>query len=49
MKYSHKLSDAVHVLAYIEICQGEFDLSSNAIALSINSIRVWCAGSCRRW
>ncbi|WP_461242834.1 Rrf2 family transcriptional regulator [Secundilactobacillus muriivasis] len=37
MKYSHKLSDAVHVLAYIEICQGKFDLSSNAIALSINS------------
>lgn len=37
MKYSHKLSDAVHVLAYIDICQGEFDLSSNAIARSIES------------
>lgn len=37
MKYSHKLSDAVHVLAYIEICQGKFDLSSNAIARSIES------------
>lgn len=36
MKYSHKLSDAVHILAYIEIFQDE-DLSSKAIADSIES------------
>ncbi|WP_125710759.1 Rrf2 family transcriptional regulator [Companilactobacillus zhongbaensis] len=36
MKYSHKLSDAVHVLSYIEIFQDE-DLSSKAIADSIES------------
>lgn len=37
MKYSHKLSDAVHVLAYVEICKNGGDLSSNGIALSIES------------
>ncbi|GAW99908.1 Rrf2 family transcriptional regulator [Secundilactobacillus mixtipabuli] len=37
MKYSHKLSDAVHVLAYIDIFQDDGDLSSNSIALSIES------------
>lgn len=34
MKYSHKLSDAVHVLAYIEIYKND-DLSSAAIARSV--------------
>lgn len=37
MKYSHKLSDAVHVLAYIDIFQNDGDLSSNGIARSIES------------
>lgn len=39
MKYSHKLSDAVHVLTYVEMGQDhpELDLSSNGIALSIES------------
>lgn len=36
MKYSHKLSDAIHILAYVEICQ-DGDLSSQAIAGSIES------------
>ncbi|MFT8668729.1 MAG: Rrf2 family transcriptional regulator [Liquorilactobacillus hordei] len=36
MKYSHKLSDAVHIMAYIEICKGQI-LSSGEIAKSINS------------
>lgn len=36
MKYSHKLSDAIHILAYVEICQDD-DLSSQAIAGSIES------------
>ncbi|WP_125768435.1 Rrf2 family transcriptional regulator [Companilactobacillus furfuricola] len=36
MKYSHKLSDAVHILAYIDIFQNE-DFSSKAIADSIES------------
>lgn len=36
MKYSHKLSDAVHVLSYVEIYK-DGDLSSNAIADSIES------------
>ncbi|MFD1433083.1 Rrf2 family transcriptional regulator [Lacticaseibacillus yichunensis] len=36
MKYSHRLSDAVHLLAYVDIYQ-DGDLSSNAIASSIES------------
>lgn len=36
MKYSHKLSDAVHILAYIDIFKDE-DLSSKAIANSVES------------
>lgn len=36
MKYSHKLSDAVHILAYLDIYQDD-DLSSRAIAASIES------------
>ncbi|WP_407885723.1 Rrf2 family transcriptional regulator [Levilactobacillus sp. N40-8-2] len=36
MRYSHKLSDAVHILAYIEIYHDN-DLSSTAIALSVES------------
>jgi len=36
MKYSHKLSDAVHVLAYIDI-YADGDLSSAAIADSVES------------
>lgn len=36
MKYSHKLSDAVHILAYVDIFKGG-DLSSRAIADSIES------------
>ncbi|WP_283679702.1 Rrf2 family transcriptional regulator [Lentilactobacillus sp. Marseille-Q4993] len=36
MKYSHKLSDAVHILAFIEINQGG-NLSSQTIASSIES------------
>lgn len=36
MKYSHKLSDAVHILSYVEIYH-DADLSSSAIALSIES------------
>ncbi|MCH5462962.1 Rrf2 family transcriptional regulator [Lactobacillus sp. LC28-10] len=37
MKYSHKLSDAVHILAYVDIFQNDGDLSSNRIARSIES------------
>lgn len=36
MKYSHKLSDAVHILAYVTICK-DMDLSSSAISRSIES------------
>ena len=36
MKYSHKLSDAIHVLTYIDIFK-DGDLSSSAIADSIES------------
>lgn len=36
MRYSHKLSDAVHILAYIAIYQDD-DLSSAAIAASVES------------
>lgn len=36
MKYSHRLSDAIHILAYIVICKDD-NLSSIAIARSINS------------
>jgi len=36
MKYSHKLSDAVHILSYIEIYK-DGDLSSRAIADSVES------------
>lgn len=36
MKYSHKLSDAVHILAYLDIYH-DGDLSSRAIASSIES------------
>lgn len=36
MKYSAKLSDAIHIMAFIEINQ-EFDLSSAAIATSIQT------------
>ena len=36
MKYSHRLSDAIHILSYIVICK-DGDLSSTAIARSINS------------
>ncbi len=37
MKYSHKLSDAVHILAYIDIIKGDGDLSSKGIADSVES------------
>lgn len=36
MRYSYKLSDAIHILAYLEIYKEE-DTSSKAIANSINS------------
>lgn len=36
MKYSHKLSDAIHILAYLIICK-DGDLSSKAIAASIEA------------
>ncbi|MFC6259400.1 Rrf2 family transcriptional regulator [Levilactobacillus fujinensis] len=36
MRYSHRLSDAVHILAYIDIYH-ESDLSSVAIAASVES------------
>lgn len=36
MKYSHKLSDAVHILAYVDI-YANGDLSSKAIAASIEA------------
>jgi DNA-binding IscR family transcriptional regulator len=36
MKYSHKLSDGVHILAYVDIYR-DGDLSSAAIASSIES------------
>lgn len=37
MKYSTKLSDAVHVLALIAIHQDDFDLSSTSIAVSVQT------------
>ncbi len=37
MKYSTKLSDAVHVLALIAINQDDFDLSSTSIAISVQT------------
>lgn len=36
MKYSYKLSDAIHLLSYLEIYKGG-DLSSKAIAASIDT------------
>jgi len=36
VRYSHKLSDAVHILAYIDICH-DGDLSSATIAASVES------------
>lgn len=36
MRYSHKLSDAVHIMAYVEIYYDD-DLSSVAIAQSVES------------
>lgn len=36
MKYSHKLSDAIHILAYIDI-YADSGLSSKAIAASVES------------
>lgn len=36
MKYSYKLSDAIHLLSYLKIYQND-DLSSKAIAASIGS------------
>ncbi|MBB1079781.1 Rrf2 family transcriptional regulator [Limosilactobacillus sp. STM2_1] len=36
MRHSHKLSDAIHILTYIEICKNS-DLSSKAIADSIEA------------
>lgn len=36
LKYSHKLSDAIHILAYLDIYH-DGDLSSRAIAASIES------------
>lgn len=36
MRYSHRLSDAVHILAYIDIYH-DSDLSSTAIAASVES------------
>lgn len=36
MKYSHKLSDAVHILAFVDIFQ-DGDLSSKMIASSVES------------
>lgn len=37
MKYSTRLSDAVHVLALIAINQDDFDLSSTSIAASVQT------------
>ncbi|WP_105956724.1 Rrf2 family transcriptional regulator [Apilactobacillus quenuiae] len=37
MKYSHRLSDAIHVLTYIGVSDSNTDLSSRAIAGSIDS------------
>lgn len=37
MKYSTKLSDAVHVLTLIAIHQDDFDLSSTSIAVSVKT------------
>lgn len=37
MKYSHRLSDAVHILTYIGVSDSNTDLSSRAIAGSIDS------------
>lgn len=36
MKYSHKFSDAIHILAYLEIYK-DGDLSSKAIAASVEA------------
>lgn len=36
MRYSHRLSDAVHILAYVDIYH-DSDLSSTAIAASVES------------
>ncbi|MFD0897419.1 Rrf2 family transcriptional regulator [Loigolactobacillus binensis] len=36
MKYSHRLSDAIHILAYVKIYH-DSDLSSRTIALSVES------------
>ncbi|GFZ27518.1 Rrf2 family transcriptional regulator [Lactobacillus corticis] len=36
MKYSHKLSDAIHIMVYLDMFQ-DGDLSSRAIASSVNS------------
>lgn len=36
MRYSHRLSDAIHILAYIDIYH-DSDLSSTAIAASVES------------
>lgn len=37
MKFSYKLSDAIHILAYLEINQNDVDLSSRMIASSIEA------------
>lgn len=37
MKYSYKLSDAIHILAYVDIMPDGNDISSNDIALSIEA------------
>ena len=42
MRYSHKLSDAVHILAYVDICH-DGDLSSAAIAASVSQSRSGAA------
>ncbi|MGL9729979.1 Rrf2 family transcriptional regulator [Enterococcus sp. DIV0756] len=37
MKYSLQFSDAIHILAYIEICKGTDTLSSEMIARSVET------------
>ena len=37
MKYSIQFSDAIHILAYIEICKGTDALSSEMIAKSVET------------
>ncbi|WP_334329354.1 Rrf2 family transcriptional regulator [Companilactobacillus sp. HBUAS59699] len=37
MKYSYKLSDAIHILAYVDIMPDGSEISSNDIALSIEA------------